>query len=138
MRHILLSMTLGLVSCTSNTITAKESVVAPATVVSIAPDLDIDNKDLILISREVAKSSDQVFGKKKKGLCGKSSEELQQILRATQAKIDQQQITPADLEKMIFETKKCGKACAKALCKSKTFQKLDSEKEKYGSSNDGV
>ncbi len=138
MRYIVISIALMLASCGSNTVATEQNTVATAAVASIAPDTDIDNKDLILLSREVAISSDKIFGKKRKGLCGKNSEELQQILRATQAKIDQQKISMADLNKMIFETKECGKACVKRLCKSKTFQKLDSEKEKYGSSKDGV
>lgn len=137
MKYVLVIFALIIASCSSKQAETSQPA-ETAAVVEIQPDADINNKDLVLLSREIAKSSDNHFGKKTKGFCGKTAEEMQQLLRAIQAKMDQQKIASEEVDKVLAENKKCGKACAKALCASKTFKKLDSEKGNYGSTSDGV
>lgn len=97
-----------------------------------------ENEVLVLLSRELAFSSDKVFGTKKKGMCGKTAEELQQILRAVQAEMDQRKIPESESGPILKKKKKCNLTCKKVICGSEIFKKLDAEKDKYGSAADGV
>ncbi len=92
----------------------------------------------ILLSRELAKSFDKVTGSKKKGLCGRKSEELGQLLRALQSEMDSRKVSDKTIESIFTKHKTCNAACRKSLCASEVFGKIDAAKSNYGSAKDGM
>lgn len=132
--HVLMVVLLAASTSTSTALAGGKEIVAN----SKSAGRFSEKQTLALLSRELAKSSDQLMGTENKGLCGKSPEELQQLLRAVHAQMDARKLDDKKTDKILKKFKTCDSGCIKSLCKSKTFKKLDSEKETYGSAKDGV